>query len=67
MSSLIYAFDVNERLLFLQFLYINSTFSPAPDDTVLNLFKVSSLLLYLSRSSLINLVIFDGGLSNCQL
>lgn len=24
----------------LQFLYINSTFSPAPDDTVQNLYKV---------------------------
>ena len=66
-SSLFYVFDVNERLLFLQFLYINSTFSPAPDDTVLNLFKVSSSLLDLSRSSLTNLVIFDGELSNCQL
>ena len=33
--------EVKETLLF-QFLYINSTFSPAPDDTVLNLFKVSN-------------------------
>ncbi|KAF8817189.1 autophagy protein 12 [Phlegmacium glaucopus] len=31
------------------FLYINSTFSPAPDDTILNLFKVSGLLLHCSR------------------
>ena len=66
--SLIHVFNiVDEELLCLQFLYINSTFSPAPDDTVLNLFKVSGLLLHHSRSSLINLVFFNWGLSHCQL
>ena len=58
--SLIYAFDMmDDELLLLQFLYINSTFSPAPDDTVLNLFKVSNLLLHRSPSSLIYLVFLD--------
>ena len=56
----VYAFDVmDDELLLRQFLYINSTFSPAPDDTVLNLFKVSGLLLHYPPSSMKNLVFLD--------
>lgn len=34
-----------------QFLYINASFSPAPDDTVANLFKVSSTCCSLCTSA----------------
>jgi hypothetical protein len=36
-----------------QFLYINSSFSPAPDDTVANLYKVAFALASFRKSQLI--------------
>jgi hypothetical protein len=37
-----------------QFLYINASFSPAPDDTVANLFKVRTCTLLVSQPDLTN-------------